>query len=99
MISPSEETAMAWYDDTKKRTHVAHYKDADAAEREQREAVAKGWTVRETTTAPERVAVGRAIAKGLFTAGVGLRNGRPRRGGKVTVTYARTPASSAERDR
>jgi hypothetical protein len=60
---------MAWYDDTKKTTHVAHYKDAEAAEREGREATAKGWAVREMTTAPERVAVGRAITKGLFTAG------------------------------
>ena len=83
---------MAWYDDTKKTTHVATYKDADAAERERREAEAKGWVVRETATAPERVAVGRAITKGLFTAGTGLLKGRPRKGGKVTVAYGRKPA-------
>ena len=83
---------MAWYDDKKKTTHVATYKDADAAEREQREAAAKGWTVRETTAAPERVVVGRAITKGLFTAGTALLKGRPRKGGKVTVAYERKPA-------
>jgi hypothetical protein len=83
---------MAWYDDKKKTTHVATYKDAAAAEREQREAAAKGWMVRETTAAPERVAVGRAITKGLFAAGAGLLKGRPRKGGKVTVTYGRKAA-------
>ncbi|MHB8648277.1 MAG: hypothetical protein ACYDAR_21055 [Thermomicrobiales bacterium] len=89
---------MAWYDDKKKTTHVATYKDTDAAEREQREAALKGWTVRETTTAPERVAVGRAITNGLFTAGAGLLKGRPRKGGKVTVTYERTPVSPTQQD-
>lgn len=89
---------MAWYDDKKTTTHIAQYKDMDTAKREEREAAAKGWVVRETTTAPERVAVGRAITKGLFTAGAGLRKGRPRKGGKVTVTYARAPGSSTERD-
>jgi len=84
---------MAWYDDKKKMTHVATYKDAEAAERE---ASAKGWVVRDTTTAPERVAVGRAITKGLFTAGTGLLKGRPRKGGKVTVTYERTPTPPAK---
>lgn len=82
---------MAWYDDKKKTTHVAHYKDLETAEREGREAAAKGWVVQETTTAPERVAVGRAITKGLFTAGAGLLKGRPRKGGKVTMTYVRAP--------
>jgi hypothetical protein len=93
-----ETVSMAWYDDTKKTTHVATYKDTDAAEREHREAAAKGWTVRETTTAPERVAVGRAITKGLLTAGAGLLKGRPRKGGKVTVTYERTAASPTKTD-
>ncbi len=51
---------MAWYDDKKKTTHVAIYKDAETAEREQHEAAAKGWVVREETAAPERIAVGRA---------------------------------------
>jgi hypothetical protein len=83
---------MAWYDDKKKTTHVATYKDAAAAEREQREAAAKGWMVRETTAAPESVAVGRAITKGLFTAGMRLLKGRPHKGSKVTVTYERKPA-------
>lgn len=87
---------MAWYDDKNKTTHVATYKDAATAEREQREAAATGWVVRETTTAPERVAVGRAITKGLFTAGAGLRKGRPRKGGKVTVTYERAPTGAAD---
>lgn len=68
---------MAWYDDKKKAAHVAHYKDAEAARREGREAAAKGWAVGATTIAPERVAVGRAITKGLFTAGAGLLKGRP----------------------
>jgi hypothetical protein len=89
---------MAWYDDKKTTTHVAIYKDAGAAEREQREAAAKGWVVRETTAAPERVAVGRAITKGLFTAGTGLLKGQPRKGGKVTVTYERTSASPTKPD-
>lgn len=83
---------MAWYDDKNKTTHVATYKDADAADREQRAAAATGWVVRETTTAPERVAVGRAITKGLFTAGTALLKGRPRKGGNMTVTYERKPA-------
>jgi hypothetical protein len=87
---------MAWYDDKKKTTHTATYKDADAAERERGEAAAKGWKVRETTTAPDRVAVGRAITKGLFTAGTGLRKGRPRKGGQVTVTYTRAAGSATE---
>jgi hypothetical protein len=87
---------MAWYDDKKKTTHVAHYKDTEAAEREGREAAAQGWVVRETTTAPERTAVGRAITKGLFTAGAGLRKGRPRKGGKVTVSYTRAAGSATE---
>lgn len=80
---------MAWYDDTKKRTHVATYKDAERAEAEGREAAAHGWAVRERTTAPERVAVGRTIARGIGTAGIGLLKGRPRKGGKVTVVYER----------
>ena len=42
---------MAWYDDKKKVSHVATYKDATTAEAEGREAAAKGWTVRETTVA------------------------------------------------
>jgi hypothetical protein len=88
---------MAWYDDKKKTTHVAQYKDAEAAEHEQREAAVKGWVARETTSAPGRVAVGRAITKGLFTAGAGLLKGRPRKEGKVTVTYVRTP-EPMERD-
>lgn len=87
---------MAWYDDKKKITHVATYKDAETDEREGHEAAAKGWVVCETTTAPERVAVGRTIAKSLITAGVGLREGRPRKGGKVTVGYIRTPGSDSE---
>ncbi len=82
---------MAWYDDKKKTTHVAHYKDTETAEREGREAATKGWVVQETTTALERVAVGRAITKGLFTAGTGLLKGRPRKGGKVTMTDVRAP--------
>lgn len=41
--------------------------------------------------APECVAVGRAITRGLFTAGTGLLKGRPRKGGKVTMTYVRAP--------
>lgn len=82
---------MAWYDDKKKTTHVATYKDMETAQREEREAAAKGWVVQETITAPDRVAVGRAITKGLFTAGAGLRKGRPRKSGKVTVTYVRSP--------
>ncbi len=82
---------MAGYDDHEKTTHVAHDKDVETAEREGREAAAKGWEVRETTTAPERIAVGRAITKGLFTAGTGLLKVRPRKGGKVTVTYVRAP--------
>jgi hypothetical protein len=48
---------MAWYDDKKKMAHVATNKDAEA---EGWEAAAKGWKVRETTVAPERVAVGRS---------------------------------------
>jgi len=40
---------MAWYDDKKKTTHVAHDKDVETAEREGREAAAKGWVVQETT--------------------------------------------------
>ena len=87
---------MAWYDDKKKTTHVARYKDEASAERERIEAAAKGWVVREMTAAPERVAVGRAITKGLFTAGTGLLKGRPRKGGKVTVTYERTPTPLAK---
>ncbi len=90
---------MAWYDDKKKTTHVAHYKDEDAAQREGRAAAAKGWVVRETSTAPERVAVGRAITKGLFTAGAGLLNGRPRKGGKMTVTYLRAARAAPEPQR
>lgn len=81
---------MAWYDDKKTTTHVATYKDAESAEAEGREAAAKGWTVRETAVAGDRVAVGRAIARGIATAGAGLRKGRPRKGGKVTVSYERT---------
>jgi hypothetical protein len=80
---------MAWYDDKKKTAHVATYTDAQSAEAEGREAAAKGWTVRETTVAAERVAVGRSIARGIATAGTGLLKGRPRKGGKVTVTYER----------
>ncbi len=80
---------MAWYDDPKKTAHVATYKDAERAEAEGREAAAKGWTVRERTVAAERVAVGRTIARGIGTAGLGLLKGRPRKGGKVTVTYER----------
>lgn len=81
---------MAWYDDKKKTTHVARYKDADAARREDREATAKGWVVRDTTTAPERVAVGRTISKAMLTAGIGLlARGRTRKAGTVTVTYER----------
>ncbi len=72
---------MAWDDDKKKTTHVAHDKDVETAEREGRE----------TIVAPERVAVGRAITRGLFTAGTGLLKGRPRKGGKVTITYVRAP--------
>ncbi len=82
---------MAWYDDKKKTTHVARYKDAETAERERHEAADRGWVVQETTTAPERVAVGRAITRGLFTAGAGLLKGRPRKGGKLTITYVRAP--------
>ena len=67
--------------------------DRESAEREGREAAAKGWVVRETTTGPERVAMGRAITKGLFTAGAGLLKGRPRKGGEVTITYVRAPGS------
>jgi hypothetical protein len=81
---------MAWYDDKEATAHVATYKDAETAEAEGREAAAKGWRVRETTVAPERVAVGRSIARGIATAGAGLLKGRPRKGGKVTVTYERT---------
>jgi hypothetical protein len=80
---------MAWYDDKKKMTHSATYKDAETAEAEGRAAAATGWTVRETTVAAERVAVGRAIARGIATAGAGLIKGRPRKGGKVTVVYER----------
>ncbi len=80
---------MAWSDDRKKTTHVATYKDAERAEAEGREAAAKGWIVRERTAAAERVAVGRAIARGIGTAGIGLLKGRPRKGGKVTVRYER----------
>lgn len=82
---------MAWYDDTKKRTHVAHYKNAHAAWKEGNEAAKKGWEVTERTQAPTRVAVGRAIRNGILTAGVGLLRGRPRKGGAITVTYARRP--------
>ena len=81
---------MAWYDDKDRKVHIATYKDAKRAEAEGKEAAAKGWTVRETSAAPERVAVGRAIARGIATAGIGLLKGRPRKGGKVTVTYERT---------
>jgi hypothetical protein len=81
---------MAWYDDKKKTSHVAVYKDVKTAETEGRQAAAKGWTVRETSVAAERVAVGRAIARGIVTAGAGLLKGHPRKGGKVTVTYERT---------
>ncbi len=85
---------MAWYDDPKETTHVATYKDEERAEAEARKAAQQGWTVRERTVAAERVAVGRAIARGIGTAGIGLLKGRPRKGGKVTVTYAR-PARQA----
>jgi hypothetical protein len=88
---------MAWYDDKKKTTHVARYKDAAAAQREGSEAAATGWMVGETTIAPERVAVGKAITKGLFTVGAGLLRGRPRKGGKVTVRYVRTAGEPTER--
>jgi hypothetical protein len=90
---------MAWYDDTKKTLHIATYKDAVAADDEGREAAAKGWRVRNTTEAPGRVAVGRAIARGIATAGAGLLRGRPRKGGTVTVTYDRAPTWHEEVDK
>ena len=80
---------MAWYDDKHRRLHIATYKNAKRAEAEGREAAAKGWTVRETREAAERVAVGRALARGIATAGIGLLRGRPRKGGTVTVRYER----------
>ncbi len=82
---------MAWYGDTKKVAQVARDKDVATAQQDEREA-AKDWVARETT-APERVAVRRAITKGLFTAGAGLLKGRPRKGGKATVRYERAAAA------
>lgn len=81
---------MAWYDDKKATTHIATYKDAETAAADGREAAAKGWRVRETTTAPDGVTVGRSIARGIATAGAGMLKGRPRKGGKMTVIYERT---------
>jgi hypothetical protein len=82
---------MAWYDDKKATTHIATYKDAESAAAEERAAAAKGWQVQETAAAADRVAVGRTIARGIMTAGAGLLKGRPRKGGKVRVTYERSP--------
>ncbi len=81
---------MMWYDDKRTILHVARYKNAYAAWRDGNEAGKKGWEVKETTQAPARVAVGRTIARGIMTAGIGLLKGWPHKGGTVTVTYIRS---------
>lgn len=82
---------MAWYDDDKKLTHIVTYKNDKEASKEAEKAAKKGWVPQGTTATDGHVNVGRTMLK-VVTFGVPfLVTGASRTGGKITITYVRTP--------
>ncbi len=90
---------MAWYDDKKRTSYVAEYKDAKAVDDDAKKAGPKGWTIVSTTGEDGKVRVVGTLAKGALTGGIGLLVfGRSRRKAKVIVSWQRVvevPSASA----
>jgi len=83
---------MAWYDDKKRTSYVAEYKDAKAIDADAKKAGPKGWMIVSTTGEDGKVRVVGTLAKGALTGGVGLLMfGRSRKSSKVIVSWQRVP--------
>ena len=88
---------MAWYDNSKRTTYVAEYKDAKAIDSDAKRAGPKGWTIVSTTGEDGKVRVMGTLAKGALTGGIGLLVfGRSRKQGKVIVSWQRVSVTSPE---
>lgn len=80
---------MAWYDDKKALTHVETYNNDKDASKDAERAAQKGWMPQETTASAGHVNAGRTAMKWMIPGGVFF--GASRTGGKLTLTYMRTP--------
>jgi len=82
---------MAWYDNKKKLTHVATYKNEKAASKDANRAAKKGWMPQGTAATDGHVNVGRTTLKIAALGMPFLISGASRKKGKITITYVRTP--------
>jgi hypothetical protein len=82
---------MAWYDDKKKLTHVATYKNEGDATKDADKAAKKGWIPQGTTATDGHINLGRTLTYGALTLGIHTLLGGSRTKGKITISYVRTP--------
>ena len=82
---------MAWYDDKKRLTHVATYKNSKAAAKEADRAAKKGWMPQGSDTTDGHINVGRTTLKIAALGLPFLITGATRSKGRITLTYVRTP--------
>jgi hypothetical protein len=78
---------MAWYQDKKRKTYVATYKDEKSLQKEVEEASKHGWRPQDTVATGGHINVGRTTLRVL--SGVGLLFGASRSKDKITIIFVR----------
>ena len=78
---------MAWYDDKKKLTHIATYKNEKEASKDANRAAKKGWMPQGTDATDSHVNVGRTTLKIAALGLPFLITGASRSKGKIIITY------------
>lgn len=80
-----------WYRDESATTHVAAYKNEKDANKEAGLAAKKGWMPQGSSTTDGNFNVGAGLGAAFLLGPIGLLAAANKTGGKINVTYVRTP--------
>ena len=80
-----------WYWDKNAMTHIASYSNVNDANKEANLAAKKGWMPQGSSTTDGNFNIGAGLGSALVLGPIGLLAAANKTGGKITITYVRTP--------
>lgn len=80
-----------WYRDETAMTHIASYSNVNEANKEANLAAQKGWMPQSSSTTDGNFNIGAGLGSAFVLGPIGLLAAANKTGGKITITYVRTP--------
>ncbi|GAB6265496.1 MAG: hypothetical protein STSR0001_09410 [Methanothrix sp.] len=80
-----------WYRDATAMTHIASYSNVNDANKEANLAAQKGWMPQGSSTTDGNYNIGAGLGSAFVLGPIGLLAAANKTGGKITITYVRTP--------